>query len=49
MQRNDYAYRHDLDLLKGFAILAVVLYHAGYCKSGYLGVDVFLEEIIKKQ
>lgn len=35
-------YRHDLDLLKGLAIVAVVLYHAGWCKSGYLGVDVFL-------
>lgn len=35
-------YHHDLDLLKGLAIIAVVLYHAGWCKSGYLGVDVFL-------
>lgn len=35
-------YRYDLDVLKGLAILAVVLYHAGWCKSGYLGVDVFL-------
>ena len=35
-------YRHDLDVLKGLAILAVVFYHAGWCKSGYLGVDVFL-------
>lgn len=34
-------YRHDLDVLKGLAILAVVFYHAGWCKSGYLGVDVF--------
>ncbi len=34
-------YRHDLDLMKGLAIMAVVLYHAGWCKSGYLGVDVF--------
>ena len=34
-------YRHDLDLLKGLAIIAVVLYHADWCKSGYLGVDVF--------
>ena len=29
-------------MLKGLAIVAVVLYHAGWCKSGYLGVDVFL-------
>ena len=35
-------YRYDLDLLKGLAIIAVVLYHAGWGKSGYLGVDVFL-------
>ena len=35
-------YRHDLDLLKGLTIIAIVLYHAGWCKSGYLGVDVFL-------
>lgn len=34
-------YRYDLDMLKGLAIIAVVLYHAGWCKSGYLGVDVF--------
>ena len=38
---SDNTYRHDLDLLKGLAIIAVVLYHAGWCKSGYLGVDVF--------
>ena len=37
----DKTYRHDLDLLKGLAIVAVILYHAGWCKSGYLGVDVF--------
>ena len=35
-------YRYDLDVLKGLVIVAVVLYHAGWCKSGYLGVDVFL-------
>ena len=35
-------YRYDLDVLKGLAIVAVVLYHAGWCKSGYFGVDVFL-------
>ena len=34
-------YRYELDLLKGFSIIAVVLYHAGWCKSGYLGADVF--------
>lgn len=34
-------YRNDLDLLKGFAIVAVVLYHIGISRSGYLGVDAF--------
>jgi peptidoglycan/LPS O-acetylase OafA/YrhL len=40
--RSSEKYRYDLDVLKGLAIVAVVLYHAGWCKSGYLGVDVFL-------
>lgn len=31
-----------LDILKAFAILAVVLYHAGLMPFGYLGVDLFL-------
>ena len=35
-------HREDLDVLKGFAILAVVFYHLGILKSGYLGVDLFL-------
>jgi hypothetical protein len=30
------------DVLKAIAIIAVVLYHCGICKNGYLGVDVFL-------
>ena len=30
-------YRHDVDLLKGIAIISVILYRAGWCKSGYLG------------
>lgn len=34
-------YRDDIDLLKGFAIIAVVLYHAEISQFGYLGVDVF--------
>lgn len=34
-------YRRDIDLLKGMAIIAVVLYHIGILKSGYLGVDIF--------
>ena len=35
-------YRNDIDAWKGFAILAVVLYHLGILKTGYLGVDLFL-------
>lgn len=34
-------YRQDLDALKGIAIIAVVLFHIGLLKSGYLGVDAF--------
>ncbi len=35
-------YRKDLDVLKGIAIIAVVFYHLGILKSGYLAVDIFL-------
>ncbi|MBQ0027451.1 MAG: acyltransferase [Lachnospiraceae bacterium] len=35
------SYRFDLDILKGIAIIAVVLYHVGVCEAGYLGVDAF--------
>lgn len=34
-------HRRDIDILKGLAIIAVVLYHAGISHNGYLGVDVF--------
>ncbi len=34
-------YRQDINSLKGFAILAVVLFHMGLLKTGYLGVDAF--------
>ena len=33
MKRSEY-----LDVLKAIAIIAVVLYHIGYMKYGYLGV-----------
>ena len=36
-QRKNY-----LDVLKAIAIIAVVLFHAGFLKYGYLGVDLFL-------
>lgn len=32
----------QIDVLKGVAIIAIVLYHLGACKYGYLGVDIFL-------
>lgn len=35
-------YRTDLDVIKGIAIIAVILFHLGLVKSGYLGVDAFL-------
>lgn len=35
-------YRQDLDVIKGISIIAVVLFHIGLLKSGYLGVDAFL-------
>ena len=35
------SYRHDIDAIKGISIIAVVLFHMGLLKSGYLGVDVF--------
>lgn len=34
-------YRKDLDVIKGIAIIVVVLFHMGLLKSGYLGVDAF--------
>ena len=34
--------RADIDFLKGFAIIGVVLYHVGLLPLGYLGVDIFL-------
>ena len=34
--------RTDINFLKSFAIIIVILFHAGLLKNGYLGVDIFL-------
>ena len=34
-------YRNDIDGLRALAVISVVLFHLGYFKNGYLGVDVF--------
>lgn len=37
-----FRYRPEVDGLRAVAVLAVVLYHAGFgCSGGYVGVDVF--------
>lgn len=36
-----FIYRTDIDAIKGWAICAVMLFHYGLVKSGYLGVDAF--------
>lgn len=35
------SYRGDIDGLRAFAVIAVILFHLGYLPNGYLGVDVF--------
>ena len=34
-------YREDIDVVKGLSIIAVMLFHYGLLRSGYLGVDAF--------
>lgn len=41
LMNREIKYRNDLDILKGIAIVAVILYHLGLLQSGYLGVDLF--------
>ncbi len=40
--RGRWAHRPGLDGLRGMAVVAVVAYHLGYLRGGFLGVDVFL-------
>lgn len=35
------AYRKDIDGLRAFAVVAVILFHLGLLPNGYLGVDIF--------
>ena len=37
----DLRFRRDVEGLRAVAVVAVVLYHAGYLSGGYVGVDVF--------
>ena len=34
-------YREDIDVMKGCGIIAIMLFHLGVLRSGYLGVDMF--------
>lgn len=34
-------YRKEIDGLRAIAVMAVILFHAGYLPNGYLGVDIF--------
>lgn len=34
-------YRNDIDSLRALAVLAVMFFHFGFVKNGFLGVDVF--------
>lgn len=34
-------YRQDIDGLRAYAVIAVIIFHLGFLPNGYLGVDVF--------
>ena len=34
-------YRTDIDGLRAIAVISVILFHLGFLKNGYLGVDIF--------
>ncbi len=35
------AYRNDIDGVRAFSVISVILFHLGFLRNGYLGVDVF--------
>ncbi len=39
--KNNIGYRKDIDGLRGYSVLAVVIFHFGFLPNGFLGVDVF--------
>jgi peptidoglycan/LPS O-acetylase OafA/YrhL len=34
-------YRNDIDGLRAYAVIAVIIFHLGFLPNGYLGVDIF--------
>ncbi|MEL6384897.1 MAG: hypothetical protein AAFQ89_21035, partial [Cyanobacteria bacterium J06626_18] len=40
----DLSYRRDIDGVRAIAVIAVILFHAGFSlfEGGFVGVDVFL-------
>lgn len=34
-------YRNDIDGLRAYSVIAVIIFHLGFLPNGYLGVDVF--------
>jgi peptidoglycan/LPS O-acetylase OafA/YrhL len=38
---NTLQYRNDISGIRAIAVISVILFHMGYLKNGYLGVDIF--------
>lgn len=41
MRKTASTYRTDIDGVRAIAVISVILFHLGYLKNGYLGVDIF--------